>query len=80
MRLRVLADARRIKTLGLFLSASQRIGNAASPIQFYVTDSTRHFINGSVYFNVKPNYDSILPAVNYLEKDIKTFIGTLKWK
>lgn len=55
-------------------------GNAASPIQFHVTDSSRHFITGAVYFNVQPNYDSIKPAINYLQKDIIHLIESLEWK
>ncbi len=55
-------------------------GNAASQSQFYVTDSTNHFLTGSLYFYAKPNYDSILPAANYLQKDIKHIMETLKWK
>lgn len=55
-------------------------GNAASQSQFYVTDSTKHFLNGSLYFYAKPNYDSILPAVVYLKNDIKHIMETLKWE
>ncbi|WP_420570759.1 gliding motility lipoprotein GldD [Kordia sp.] len=54
-------------------------GNAASQAQFYVTDSTKHFLTGSLYFNAKPNYDSIYPAVNYIKKDIRVLIESLKW-
>jgi gliding motility-associated lipoprotein GldD len=55
-------------------------GNAASPLQFHLTDSTRHFITGAVYFNVEPNYDSIVPAVKYIEKDVKHLMESLQWK
>ncbi len=55
-------------------------GNVASQSQFYVTDSIHHFLTGSLYFYVKPNYDSILPAVDYLKKDIQHIMETLKWK
>lgn len=55
-------------------------GNAASPIQFHVTDSSKHFITGAVYFNVQPNYDSIKPAISYLQKDIIRMIETMEWK
>ena len=55
-------------------------GNAASQSQFYVTDSTRHFLTGSLYFYAKPNYDSILPAATYLQKDIKQIMQTIEWK
>jgi len=55
-------------------------GNAASQSQFYVTDSTKHFITGSIYFNVKPNYDSIFPAAVYLKNDIRHLMETITWK
>lgn len=55
-------------------------GNAASQAQFYVTDSTRHFLTGSLYFYAKPNYDSILPAAHYLQKDIKHIMETVRWR
>ncbi len=54
-------------------------GNAASQSQFYVTDSTKHFITGSLYFYAKPNYDSILPAAYYLRNDIKHLMETIRW-
>ena len=55
-------------------------GNAASPIQFHVTDSTEHFITAAVYFNVQPNYDSIKPAIDFLKKDVVHLIESLEWK
>lgn len=55
-------------------------GNAASQAQFYLTDSLNHFITGSIYFKAKPNYDSILPAAEYLKKDMRKIIESLRWK
>ncbi len=55
-------------------------GNAASSSQFYVTDSVHHFVSGSVYFRARPNYDSILPAAQYLYNDIKHLVETIEWK
>ena len=55
-------------------------GNAASPLQFHLTDSLKNFITGAVYFNVEPNYDSVLPAVKYIERDIRHLMETLEWK
>ena len=71
-----------------FVNLEQRVygmfyevdGNVASQAQFYVTDSITHFLTGSLYFYVKPNYDSILPAADYLKKDIQHIMETLKWK
>lgn len=56
------------------------IGNAASQHQFFLTDSVNHFLVGSLYFYAQPNFDSIYPAVVYLEKDIVHLMETLKWK
>ncbi|WP_139958954.1 gliding motility lipoprotein GldD [Flavicella sediminum] len=55
-------------------------GNAATQIQFHATDSTDNFLTGALYFYAKPNYDSILPAVHYLRKDIVQLMETLSWK
>jgi len=55
-------------------------GNAASPLQFYLTDSSQNFITGALYFEVQPNYDSILPAVKYIQKDIMHLMETLEWR
>ncbi len=55
-------------------------GNVASPVQFYITDSTNHFLTGSLYFKAKPNYDSILPAANYLQKDIERIMESIQWR
>lgn len=54
-------------------------GNAASPSQFFVTDSVRNFLRGSLYFNHTPNADSIAPAANYVLQDMIHMIETLKW-
>lgn len=55
-------------------------GNAASLLQFYVTDSTRHFLRGSLYFYARPNFDSIQPALQYVRKDLDTLLSTLRWR
>lgn len=65
------------KVYGMFYEVG---GNAATNAQFYVTDSTRHFVTGSLYFYAKPNYDSILPAANYIKKDIKKIMETFSWQ
>jgi len=55
-------------------------GNAASSLQFFLTDSTCHFLRGALYFNVKPNKDSIAPVLEFLSKDISHLIETFEWK
>lgn len=55
-------------------------GNAASSLQFYVTDSTNHFIRGALYFFARPNYDSLAPVIAFIKKDVERMITTLRWK
>ena len=64
-------------TYGMFYEVS---GNAASQAQFYLTDSVRHFLTGSIYFQAQPNFDSILPAAAYLKKDMRRLMETLEWQ
>ncbi len=53
---------------------------AASPLQFYVTDSLNHFLRGALYFNVTPNNDSLAPVIDFLEEDIRHLFATLEWE
>lgn len=55
-------------------------GNTASPYQFYLTDSTSHFLRGAVYFNCVPNQDSLAPLFDFMEADLRHMIETLEWK
>ncbi len=55
-------------------------GNTASAVQFYVTDSTTHFLRGSLYFNCPPNIDSIKIVIDYLRQDVLHMLQTFKWK
>ena len=55
-------------------------GNVATNIQFMATDSVKHVLSGALYFYARPNYDSIVPAIKYVEKDIIHLIETLEWK
>ena len=55
-------------------------GDVASPIQFYLTDSTSNFINGSLNLKFKPKYDSIFPSIQYVKNDILVFVESLNWK
>jgi len=55
-------------------------GDAASSIQFYLTDSNRHFLRGSLYFNVQPDADSMAPVIDFFMEDIMHLIETTEWK
>ncbi len=55
-------------------------GNAATSHQFFVTDTTKHFLRGALYFGATPNQDSLAPVNDFLSKDLRHLINTLEWK
>ncbi len=55
-------------------------GNAASPMQFFATDSVEHFLRGSLYFQTHPNKDSLAPVIDFLTEDIMYLVETIRWK
>ena len=72
----------------LFINRSKRVygtiytinGNAASPMQFYLTDSVSHFLRGSLYIKEVPNADSLQPVINFLNQDMMRLIESTEWK
>jgi gliding motility-associated lipoprotein GldD len=62
---------------GMYFSLA---GNTATANQFFLTDSTKHFLRGALYFAATPNEDSISIVNDFLKKDIFHLINTLKWK
>lgn len=78
------ADAIEEKTIinpkhNVYGTAYKLIGNSASNFQFYLTDSTSHFLRGALYFNCPPNYDSLKPSIEFLLPDIDTLMNSLSW-
>lgn len=67
-------------SLNVFGSLYNIKGNVASQLQFFVTDSTDHFMRGSLYFDVRPNKDSLAPVVNFIRTDIEHLMESLEWK
>lgn len=55
-------------------------GNTASSIQFYLTDSVTHFVRGALYFNARPNADSLAPVIDFVNRDIDRMIESFEWK
>ncbi len=55
-------------------------GQSASNLQFYATDSTKHFVTAYLYFDTRPKPDSLAPAIDYIKKDIKHMLDTFEWK
>jgi len=55
-------------------------GEAASQVQFFLMDSTSHFLRGALYFSARPNMDSLAPVLSFIRKDIVHMAKSLKWK
>ena len=65
------------KVEGMYFSLG---GNTATANQFFLTDSVKHFLRVSLYFNAAPNADSLGIVNDFLKKDLEHLINTLKWK
>ena len=63
---------------GMFIEMDGK--GVATPMQFYLTDSTRNFVRGALYFNFQPNNDSMQPVINFIREDIDHMINTFEWK
>jgi gliding motility-associated lipoprotein GldD len=55
-------------------------GNVATESQFFLTDTTHHFLRGALYFDATPNEDSIRPVNEFIRTDLMHLINTFKWK
>ena len=55
-------------------------GNAASPMQFFLTDSTKHFLRGAFYIREVPDIDSLRPVIDFIEPDVIRMIESTTWK
>jgi len=66
----------RVFGLVYYIEGSQ----AASPCQFFVTDSSANFLRGALYFNVSPNNDSLAPVLAFIQEDIRHLVNTFQWK
>ncbi len=55
-------------------------GPAASPLQFYLTDSSMHYLRASLYVRARINPDSLAPVYNFIKEDIAHLLNTFSWK
>lgn len=55
-------------------------GNAATARQFYLSDTTKNFLRGALYFDATPNADSLKPVVDFLQVDMDHMINSFRWK
>jgi gliding motility-associated lipoprotein GldD len=55
-------------------------GNAATSMQFFVTDSTEHFLRGVLYYYATPNADSLQPVNEFMLGEMQHLMESLKWQ
>lgn len=55
-------------------------GESVAPVQFMLTDRYSRFFRGALYYDRKPNADSLAPVTDYLQKDIIELIQSFNWK
>ncbi len=55
-------------------------GNTATANQFFISDTTNHFLRGALYFDATPNEDSLRPVNEFLKADLQHLINTIQWK
>lgn len=55
-------------------------GEVPSQFQFYITDSTQHFLRGALYFRTATKNDSLAPVIEYIKVDIIHMLNTLEWR
>ncbi|MBH2004931.1 MAG: hypothetical protein I8H66_09605 [Sphingobacteriia bacterium] len=65
------------KVNGVFFTVG---GDVATANQFFLTDSTRHFLRGALYFDAAPNADSLGIVNRFLIEDVKHLINSFKWR
>lgn len=54
-------------------------GPVACPYQFFITDSTEHFLRGALYFNAQPEPDSLAPIIDFVKEDIGKMLNSFEW-
>ncbi|MBT8219467.1 MAG: hypothetical protein KJP00_06570 [Bacteroidia bacterium] len=55
-------------------------GATASNLQFYLTDTQKHFLRGALYFQTQARPDSIAPVYDFIKEDIIKLIDSFEWK
>lgn len=66
------ADNLPVATIGL-------VGEIPSHLQFYTTDSVKHFLRAAIYFRSATENDSLAPLIDFVKKDMIQMIRTQKF-
>jgi len=59
---------------------SELSGEVPTQFQFFVTDSTQHFLRGALYFQTAVKNDSLAPIIEYIKVDMMHLMNTLSFE
>lgn len=65
---------------GQVASLTQLEGEVPTQLQFFTSDSSRHFFRGALYFNTATKNDSLQPIINFIKKDVLQMLNSFEWK
>jgi len=65
---------------GRIVTLFQLSGDVPSPLQFYTTDSTTHYLRGAIYFPTATKNDSLAPVIDFIQRDALRLLNTLEWR
>ncbi len=65
---------------GNWASVTELEGEVPSQYQFHVSDSSKHFLRGALYFKTATQNDSLRPVIDYIKADVQHLLFTLEWR
>lgn len=65
---------------GQIASLAQLEGEVPTQLQFFTSDTSRHFFRGALYFNTATQNDSLKPIINFIKKDVLQMLNSFEWK
>ncbi|MHA8065867.1 gliding motility lipoprotein GldD [Aquirufa sp. ROCK2-A2] len=65
---------------GKIVTLIELSGEVATSMQFFTTDSTKHFLRGAVYVKTATQNDSLAPIIDFIKRDALHLVKTLEWK
>jgi gliding motility-associated lipoprotein GldD len=64
---------------GKVVTVIELSGDVPSQFQFFVTDSSKHFLRGALYFK-STQTDSLAPVIEYMKSEVVYMLNTLEWR
>lgn len=66
--------------LGKTAAVYELEGEVPSQFQFYISDSSKHFVRGALYFRTATRNDSLAPVIEFIKEDVIHLLNTFTWE